>query len=141
MTVSCTNYHACQYSKVYCPSDAECNIACIDGNYACYNANIYVGNGEYSGLDLDCDEEDSTTCSEADIICSDSGLSNPLSYDSTAGYFKCGSFTCCPFDDYQAVHTCSSGHCKVVFIKYLNQIIWLICLLILILYSDQLSNR
>ena len=91
MTVSCTNYYACFAANFHCPSDSECNIGCIDGDYACRFANIYVENNEYSGLHLDCDTGDSTTCDKADIICSDSGSSSSLSYDSSNGYFECSS--------------------------------------------------
>ena len=116
MTVSCTNDYSCFYSTVYCPSDAECNITCIDGNSACYSANIYVENKDYSGLNLDCDEGDSTTCYGADIVCTDSGFSTLLSYNDSNGYFECSSYACCPIVDFDGTLTCSSSDCKVMFI-------------------------
>ena len=116
MTVSCTNDYACYGSDFYCPTNAECNIACIDGDYACYNANFYVEKNEYTGLNLHCDTNASATCSGAGIICSDSGLSSSLRYNYSNDFFECNSYACCPMFD--GTITCSSSDCQVVFKKY-----------------------
>eukprot|EP01084_Bolivina_argentea_P309724 535788_1 len=40
-------------SNIYCPSDGNCNINCID-SLSCYDINIFIPNHEYNGFSLNC---------------------------------------------------------------------------------------
>eukprot|EP01084_Bolivina_argentea_P020788 38621_1 len=116
--MECYKLNACENTKIYCPTDTQCNINCGLSD-ACQDTEIHIGANNYTGLNLQCGRY---ACTDPILHCDtdaqpqylfDSGLSE-LSYNYVKDEIRCDYPTarCCP-DEMRYIQCDGGATCEI----------------------------
>eukprot|EP01083_Nonionella_stella_P072249 194651_1 len=88
----------CESTRIYCPTDAPCNIHCL-GYRSCQHTNFYIAHKwtkalNFENMCLGYGSHSSIVCAGAIIRCIDTGLDTKLIYNDPM--WDCTDYNCCP---------------------------------------------